>query len=235
MLGQIVHHVIGTWGYYAVFSLCALEGFGFFFVPGETALIAAAIAAGSAGGSQAPHLDIVWVLVIAFCGAILGDNVSFWVGHRFGFGLLNRYGHYVRLNFKRLKFIQYLYLRYGRPIVFVGRFIMLLRAWESFLAGANMMPWRRFAPVNAAAILVWVCIWGLGAYALGEASETVLEAVGIAIFVIFCALFVLGWIYFRRHEEELEERSEEALPGPLRARPEGSKGAKAAREMPPPG
>jgi len=235
VLGQVIQHAIATWGYYAVFSLCALEGFGFFFVPGETALIVASIAAAGPGTHPAQQLSIVWVLVVAFCGAVLGDNFSFWVGHKFGFGLLYRYGPYVKLNFKRLKFIQYLYLRYGRPIVFVGRFIMLLRAWESFLAGANTMPWRKFAPVNAAAILIWVLVWGLGAYALGEASETVLEAVGIAIFVVFCVLFVLGWIYFRRHEDELEAASERALPGHLRPRPEGSRGAKAAKESPAPG
>jgi membrane protein DedA with SNARE-associated domain len=92
---------------------------------------------------------------------------------------------------------------------------MLLRSWESFLAGANHMPWRRFAPVNAAASLVWVCAWGLGAYILGQASKIVLETVGLGIFILFCAVFAVGWIYFHRHEDELEGWADAALPGPL--------------------
>ena len=113
--------------------------------------------------------------------------------------------------------MQYLFLRYGYPIVLVGRFVMLLRAWEAFLAGADAMPWRQFAPTNAAAILVWVCIWGLGAWGLGQASKSVLEWGGIGIFVVVCAILVAGWLYFRRHEEELEDRADRALPGPLQA------------------
>ncbi len=208
---SFINHAVGSWGYYAVFGMLALEGFGLFFVPGETTLIAAAIVAGTTH-----RLDIVFVLLAAYAGALLGDNFSYYVGHRFGFGLIRRYGHYVRLNPKRIKFVQFLYLRYGAPIVFVGRFIMLLRSWESFLAGSNHMPWWRFALVNAGASLVWVGVWGLSGYALGQASKTVLEAVGIGILVLFVLAFAVAGIYFRRHEEEFEAKADQMLPGPLR-------------------
>ncbi len=212
IFGNTLNHLIAHWGYLAVFLATAMEGFGLFFVPGETTLILASIYAGGTG-----KLSIVLVLFAAFCGAVLGDNFAFLVGHRYGFGLLRRHGHYIRLNERRVKFIQYLFLRHGRPIVFVGRFVMLLRAWEAFLAGADAMPWREFAPTNAAAILVWICIWGLGAWGLGQASRSVLEWGGIAIFVIVCILLIAGWFYFRRHEERLEAKADKALPGPLRA------------------
>ncbi len=211
-IGSIIDNVVSSWGYLAVFAGAALEGFGVFFVPGETVLIAAAVVAATGG-----RLNIIVVLVVAFAGAILGDNFSFWVGHRYGFGLLRRYGPKVHLNERRVKFVQYLYLRYGKPIVFIGRFVMLLRAWESFLAGANDMPWRKFAPVNAAAILVWDCVWGLGAWGLGQTTTTVLEAAGVGIFVLVIIILIVGWIYFRRHEDELEDRADKALPGPLQA------------------
>jgi len=206
-----INHAVGSWGYYAVFGMLAAEGFGLFFVPGETTLLAAAIVAGATH-----HLGIVFVLLAGYAGALLGDNFSYLVGHRLGFGLIRRYGPYVRLNQKRIKFVQVLYLRYGVPIVFVGRFIMLLRSWESFLAGANRMPWRRFAPVNAAASLVWVCAWGLGAYALGEAGVAMLKTVGLALLGIFCIAFVAAWLYFRRHERDMEAWADRALPGPLK-------------------
>ena len=205
-------HFIANWGYVTVFGLLAIEGFGLFFVPGETGLITASIYAGATG-----NLEIWLVLAVAFCGAITGDNFSFWVGQRFGFDLLRRHGDKIRLNKRRLKYIQYLYLRYGIPIVFVGRFVMLLRSWESFLAGANKMPWlRRFFPTNACASAVWVCAWGLGAYALGATSNS-LAWISIGIFITIAVLLIVGWIYFRRHEEEFEDRADKALPGPLKA------------------
>lgn len=206
-----VTHIIGNWGYFAVFGMLAAEGFGLFFVPGESSLIAASIAAGAGH-----RLSILLVLLAAYAGALIGDNFSYYVGNRFGFGLIRRHGHYLRLNPRRIKYVQYLYLRYGAPIVFVGRFVALLRSWESFLAGANHMRWRKFAPVNAAASLVWVCAWGLGAYMLGKASSSLLRDVGIGIFALFLICFVAGLIYFRRHEEELEGVADRALPGALR-------------------
>lgn len=206
-----VTHIIGSWGYFAVFGMLAAEGFGLFFVPGESSLIAAAIAAGAGH-----RLSILLVLLAAYAGALSGDNFSYYVGNRFGFSLIRRYGHYLRLNPRRIKFVQYLYLRYGAPIVFIGRFIALLRSWESFLAGANHMRWRKFAPVNAAASLAWVCAWGLGAYALGEASSGMLRDVGIGIFALFVICFVAALIYFHRHEEKLESIADRALPGSLR-------------------
>lgn len=229
VFGHIVHHAVATYGYFAVFAFCTLEGFGFFFVPGEMTLITASIAAAGALTRAPHHLNIILVLAMAFCGALLGDNFSFWIGHRFGFGLLSRYGHCVKLNLKRLKYVQYLYLRHGYPIVFAGRFVMVLRAWESFLAGANAMPWQQFAPINAAAILVWVCVWGLGAYGIGQTSESVLKPLIVGIAVVICIILGFGWIYFRRHEDELEAKAEKALPGPLQARRQGSQGAAAAK------
>lgn len=211
-LGGTINHAIAHWGYTAVAVATAAEGFGFFFVPGETTLMAAAIYAGATG-----KLSIIIVLAAAVGGAIIGDNVAFLVGREFGFKLLRRYGHYVHLHEKRLKYVQYMFLRHGVPIVFIGRFVMLLRAWEAFLAGADAMPWHEFAPVNAAAIVVWVCIWGLGAWGFGQASSNLLDWIGIGIFVVICAILIAGWLDFRRHEDELEAKADKALPGPLQS------------------
>lgn len=210
---HFIHRTVGAWGYYAVFGTLAAEGLGLFFIPGETTLIAASIVAGATG-----HLAIGLVLLFGWAGALVGDNGSFWIGHRFGFGLIRRYGPLVRINEPRLKFIQFLYLRYGSPIVFVGRFITLLRCWEAFLAGANGMPWRQFAPVNAAASLSWVCLWSLGAWFLGRQSWETFKTLGLVILAVVCLSLAVGWRYFRRHEAALTAAAEKALPGPLRAR-----------------
>jgi membrane protein DedA with SNARE-associated domain len=212
-LTHLASHAVGTWGYYAVFGMLALEGLGLFFIPGEATLIAASILTGATH-----QLAIGVVLAAGWAGALVGDNGSFLLGRRFGFGLIRRYGPHVRINEQRVKFVQFLYLRYGTPIVFAGRFITLLRCWQAFLAGANGMAWRRFSPVNAVSSLVWVGLWGFGAYQLGRSSEPVLKAVGFAGLIVVCVVAPLGWRYFRRHEPALHERAERALPGPLRAR-----------------
>lgn len=149
-------HLLATYGYLAVLLFVAIESTGIPF-PGETMLLVAAIAAGTTH-----QLSIAWVIVAAAGGAILGDNLGFWVGREGGYRLLRRYGRYIRLEEHRLKQGQYLFLKHGGKVVFFGRFVAVLRAWAAFLAGTNRMRWPRFLLFNAAGGIVWATLYGLG-------------------------------------------------------------------------
>ena len=107
-------------------------------MPGETVLVTAAILAGEG------TLHIYGVIGAAAAGAIVGDNCGYWVGREFGFPLVYRYGRYVRLDERRLKLGQYLFLKHGGKIVFFGRFVAVLRAFAAFLAGVNRFNWEEF-------------------------------------------------------------------------------------------
>jgi membrane protein DedA with SNARE-associated domain len=89
----------------------------------------------------ATHIDLnIWLVgVAAAVGGIMGDNVGYWIGLNFGYPLLRRYGHSIGLSDGRLKIGQYLFLRPGAKVVFVGRFVALLRILTALLAGANRM------------------------------------------------------------------------------------------------
>ncbi len=125
-------HLLATYGYWALLLFVAIESTGIPF-PGETMLLVAAIAAGTTH-----QLSIAFVIMAAASGAILGDNLGFWVGREGGY-----YGRYVRLEERRLKLGRYLFLKHGGKVVFFGRFVAVLRAWAAFLAGTNRMRWPR--------------------------------------------------------------------------------------------
>jgi membrane protein DedA with SNARE-associated domain len=205
---QHLHAYLATYGYFAIFVVVGMESLGVP-IPGETALVAAAILAGEG------KLNIYGVIAAAAAGALVGGACGYWVGREFGFPLAYRYGRYVRLNEKRLKLGQYLFLRHGGKIVFFGRFVAILRAFASFLAGVNRYNWERFFLANAAGGIVWATIFGCGGYFLGKAFETYARPVGIAILVAAVIGFVLTARFVRRHEQALEEEAERALPGPL--------------------
>jgi membrane protein DedA with SNARE-associated domain len=103
-------------------------------LPGEAMLIAAAIYAGKSGG-----LDIAEVIAAAAAGAIVGDNIGYWIGREIGFRIHVRYGRYVGLTEQRIKLGQYLFMQHGGKIVFFGRFVALLRVLAALLAGVNRM------------------------------------------------------------------------------------------------
>ena len=75
------------------------------------------------------------------------------MGREGGYRLLRRYGRSIRLEERRLKLGQYLFLRHGGKVVFFGRFVAVLRAWAAFLAGTNRMPWPRFLLFKSKPIL----------------------------------------------------------------------------------
>jgi membrane protein DedA with SNARE-associated domain len=205
-------HLISAYGYGTVAGLVGLESFGVP-VPGETTLIAAAVIAGTGHG-----LNVWLVIAAAAGGAILGDNIGFAIGRRFGYRLMVKYGRYVRLTEPRIKLGQYLFQRHGGAVVFFGRFVSILRALAALLAGANHMPWPRFLLANAAGAAVWATSYGLAAYTLGKEVSRLAEPVGIAIGAVVAVAFVVGVVYLRRHESRLEAAAERALPGPLRPR-----------------
>src|SRR5438477_8845933 len=136
-------HFLTAYGYWAVLIFVAIESSGIPF-PGETMLLVAAIYAGTTH-----RLAIPLVIAAAAIGAILGDNIGYWVGREGGYRLLRRYGHYLHIDEHRVKLGQYLFRKHGGKVVFFGRFIAVLRAWAAFLAGTNRMPWGSFLLYNA--------------------------------------------------------------------------------------
>jgi membrane protein DedA with SNARE-associated domain len=202
-------HFLSTYGYWAVLLFIAIESTGIPF-PGETMLLIAATYAGSTH-----RLSIPLVIVAAASGAILGDNIGFWVGREGGFRLLRRYGRYIRLDERKLKLGLYLFRKHGGKVVFFGRFVAVLRAWAAFLAGTNRMPWSPFLLFNALGGIVWATVYGLGGYFLGKNINRLEGPIGTISIVLAALIIIASLVFVWRNERKLEEEAEKALPGPL--------------------
>lgn len=206
-----IAHLLVHAGYGAIMLAICIESLGIP-IPGETVLLGAAIYAGTTH-----QLDITLVIAAASIGAILGGVLGFWIGRTFGFWVLTKYGRYIGLNERRAKLGQDPFLRHGGKVVFFGRFVAVLRALASFLAGANRMPWPRFLVFNVAGGVVWSGIYGISAYVFGKQIHHLLGPVGGVLGVVALIAIVAGFIFLRRNEKRLEDAAERALPGPLRA------------------
>jgi membrane protein DedA with SNARE-associated domain len=204
-------HTIDGWlssyGYLVVFLLVMIESIGVP-VPGETALIGAALYAGSTH-----KLEIWLVIAVAIAAAVIGDNVGFSIGRYGGAKLLLRYGHKIRLHEGRLKIGIWLFRRHGGKVVFWGRFVSILRTWAAFLAGANHMEWRRFLFFNAAGGAVWATLYGGAYYEFGGALRKLSTTIDIVLGVAGSAILVAFVLWSRRKEAELQERAEREVGG----------------------
>ncbi len=189
-----VANIIVSHGYPAIALIIGLESMGLP-LPGETALITAAIYAGSTH-----TLAIGPLVAAAAAGAIAGDSAGFWIGRWVGDSLILRHGPRLRLTPARLAAGQHLFNRYGGTVVFFGRFVALLRTLAALLAGVNHMPWQRFLAFNAAGGFAWAASIGLGAYFLGQRIEEVRSVIGIVGVIAAIAAGAVFWLLFKRYE-----------------------------------
>jgi membrane protein DedA with SNARE-associated domain len=208
-----IQGLIQTYGLWVVFAVVMFESIGVP-LPGETALLSAALYAGATH-----EIGIFPVIAVAATAAIIGDNIGYLIGRSIGLRLLTRYGRYVRLDEARLKVGQYLFLRHGGKIVFFGRFIALLRTFAALLAGANRMAWPRFLVMNALGGVTWATLFGGGAYLFGEKIKLVAGPLGILFLACAVGLIIAGIVFLRRHEKELVEQANAALSAPSPQRP----------------
>lgn len=175
-------------------------------LPSEGVLVAAAIIAGS-------HAEpsLAGLILAAAAGAILGDNIAYWVGRRAGAPLLARYGHRLHLDAPRQRLGRYLFLRYGGRIVFIARFVSGLRTVAALLAGVNRMPAGRFFVANALGAVVWASVVGSLAYAFGARLHDLSRPLLIAGSLIAVGVAVGLAVLLNRQEQRLQAEADRAL------------------------
>jgi membrane-associated protein len=177
-------------GYAAVFALIAVETMGIP-VPGETALIAAALLAHDG------QLEIVPLVALAAAAAILGDNVGFTIGRHFGRKLFVRPGPFHEHRLKVLEHGEPFFAKHGPKAVFLGRWVSGLRIASAWLAGMNKMSWPTFLFWNALGGIAWAASIGFAVYALGDVAEHIIAVAGpIAAGLVVVA--VIAFIVWRR-------------------------------------
>ena len=218
---HLINHFLQSYGYLAVFLFVALESVGSP-LPGESAVIAAALYAGSTH-----RLSIGLIALVAAIAAIAGDNGGYWLGHHGGLKLVQRYGHWVRLDARKLKVGRYLFACHGSKIVFLGRFITALRTYTAFFAGLNSMRRSRFFFANAAASVLWAAACSFIAYALGGAAIRLGADLATGGLVAAALLTAATALAMHRVVRRFEERAAAAFPDPPRIDSAGLRSSRA--------
>jgi membrane-associated protein len=205
------------WGYLVVGAATFLEnsvGAGVI-VPGETIVILGGVYAGL------NELSLPFVATVAVVGAILGDNVGYWIGRRFGRGFLQRFGEKLFVTPERLGKAERYYAEHGGKTVFLGRFVPFVRSVGFVLAGVAHMQWKRFIAYDVAGALIWGVGHSFLGYVLGASYERwqrYATPVGLGLLVIL--LFLVGASKFRSGRRKEGENTEglktDLEPGHLR-------------------
>jgi membrane-associated protein len=190
----VVDAVSGSsWSYLIVFTIAMLDAF-FPIVPSEATAIAGGVVAG------AGDLRVELLIPAAAAGAIVGDNISFAIGHFLGKRVERRFFSGEKAQ-KRLKWAQKTLDERGGYLIVVARFIPGGRTATTFTAGfVETFPWRRFLAFDAIAGTIWGAYTVLLGYFGGRTFEKepwkgLLLAFGIALAVTAA---VEGYRHLRR-------------------------------------
>jgi membrane protein DedA with SNARE-associated domain len=196
--------VAETIGYPLMFVLVAIETMGVP-VPGETALITAAIVA-SRG-----RLQIELVIAYAAAAAIIGDNIGFAIGRRLGRRLLTAPGPLLHHRRRVIAIGEPFFDRHGPKAVFLGRWVTGLRITAAWMAGVTRMSWPTFLFWNALGGIAWATSIALAAYFVGHSAEKFIHVAGIGGAVVVVVGGIALWFVLRWRRRRAEERIEAEL------------------------
>jgi membrane protein DedA with SNARE-associated domain len=191
-LGDLLQ-LIGRYGYLVVFFGVMLEGAGVP-LPGETVLIAAGVLV---------HRGVLHfgdALFFGILGAVVGNQIGYWVGRFGGRAFVLRWGRYAFITPERLGHAEAFFARHGGSAVFLSRFVVGLRVFGALVAGTSRMPWVRFALYNVFGGVVWATAAVSLGYFLWASISLVEHWVGRVSLFLLAALvlaLLLRWAYRR--------------------------------------
>jgi membrane protein DedA with SNARE-associated domain len=193
-------HFITNNGLPLLFAVVMIESFGIP-LPGETALIAFGVLAAEG------HYPIASVIAIAAAGAIVGDNLGYWlIGRLGGRALFRRWRWLNQYSDRVLPRADSLMARHGGKAVFFGRFVSILRYTVAWVAGLSGMHWLRFLFWNAAGGIVWATAVGLTAYYAGQTASDAIQRYGLYAAGGVVAVIIVGWLGVRYARGRVERR-----------------------------
>jgi membrane protein DedA with SNARE-associated domain len=181
--------VFGAAGYWIIAGAVVLERsilIGLV-VPGDVVI--------ALGGIEAARgeLSVEWVIVAAVLAAVAGESIGYWIGRRYGMGLIRRLP-LVRRLIPRLEAAERYFATHGRKTVAIGRFATAAGAFIPFVAGVARMPFGRFLAVDIPAIIIWASGITAVGYLFGsnlDLVERLLSRFGLVMLALFL-LFIFG-------------------------------------------
>jgi membrane protein DedA with SNARE-associated domain len=117
---------------------------------------------------QQGHLVLRDAIVFGILGAIIGNQIGYWVGHRGGRPFVLKWGSFLKITPERLEQVERLFVRHGGKAVFAARFFSISRVLEALVAGISRMRWNTFLLYSVLGGMVWATTVVLLGYFFGQ-------------------------------------------------------------------
>ena len=195
MMNDLINHILPSiehfrvGGYWIAFFAALLEttiGIGII-LPGSTLILF--LGALSASG----YLDLGDLIWFAVMGAIIGDNLNYYLGKKYGTRWLSR-GFWF-FNAQHVEKARHFMDAHGAKSIFLGRFIPSVKEVVPFIAGSVGMRRKTFLIWNALGGIGWGFEWVLSGYIFAQSlnmAKLWLSRTGLVLVL----LIIIGGIFY---------------------------------------
>ena len=176
--------LIQSYGYAIVFAGTLLEG--------ETVVALAGFAA------HQGYLQLEIIIPIAICGAVIGDQVFFYLGRYKGKGMIAKHPEWQ----PRIEKIHTWMERHQNLLIFGSRFLYGFRAITPIILGTSKVSGVRFLILNVLGAIVWAFLFVSVGYFFGDTLSLFLGNIkkfeGVLVLVIIAGGAVVQILSWRR-------------------------------------
>lgn len=177
----MLSELIAKYGYLAVFVGTFFEG--------ETILVLGGFAA------HLGYLELPYVMLAAFAGTFLGDQLYYFIGRRWGVRLLDKRPRWRDRSAKAMALLH----KYDIVFILSFRFIYGVRSVSPFVIGMSGISPMRFMPLNLLAAFIWAVAVGLLGYVFGEVFKHYLDEVKRYEYYILAGIAGIGLLLWLRN------------------------------------
>lgn len=142
--------------------------------------------------SRTTDVSLVYVILLAILGSIIGDNFDYFIGRRMG-----RVVEQKPIFRKPILTVEPFLAKHGIWAIFAGRFSGWSRAWVALACGVVKFNYLKFFLVSSLSAVVWTSAWIVGGYLLGGERELIEEWFTKGSLLVWLG-FLAGLIYYFR-------------------------------------
>jgi membrane-associated protein len=178
-----------------------------FFLPGDSLLFFAGFLASSAAYEQfgERYMPSLWVVaLVCSVAAVLGDQVGYYIGHRFGRRVFDK----PKSRFfdpANVTKAEGFFAKHGSKTIVLARFVPIVRTFVPTVAGVSTMHHRTFTIYNIIGGTLWACSFTTLGYYLGEIEWVKNNIEIVAVLIVLISVTPIAVEVYKHRKQRLAE------------------------------
>jgi membrane protein DedA with SNARE-associated domain len=158
------------------------------------------------------NLTLPGIIIAGIVGDVAGASIAYWIGYFGQRELLESHGSKLHVSGSGLERAHRWFDRYGSPVIFVSRFLPLIRAAFPYAAGVARMPFARFVVMATLGSIVWIGGLGVLGREVGHQWQTwrhhleYVDYVGAVVLVAAVVYLIVRWRRSRGAADGAQQR-----------------------------